>query len=115
MRGDAVAFPPGSCAFTHVHQGPGIRCLTEGGIRIDTHRRSNSYGSGGAWYEAGPDPVFAQAAEDRPSRFVRVLILPRALLGKSSIHYVNEEDRAKPKSQTYKVYADAPISFETKK
>jgi len=115
MRGDSVAFPPGGCAFTHVHQGPGIRCLTEGGIRVDTHHRSNSYGPGGAWYEAGPDPVFAQAAEDTPSRFIRVLILPRALLGKSSIHYVNEEDRAKPKSQTYKIYADAPISFEAKK
>jgi hypothetical protein len=43
------------------------------------------------------------------------MILPRALLGKSSISYVNEEDKAKPKSQTYKVYADAPITFEPKK
>ncbi len=66
MRGDSVAFPPGGCAYTHVHQGPGIRCLIEGGIRIDTHHRSTSYGPGGAWYEAGPDPVFAQAdAETR--------------------------------------------------
>ena len=81
MRGDSVAFPPGGCAYTHVHQGPGIRCLIEGGIRIDTHGRSTSYGPGGAWYEAGPDPVFAQAAEDKPSRFIRVLILPRALQG----------------------------------
>ncbi|MEJ2376178.1 MAG: hypothetical protein P8Y71_12440 [Pseudolabrys sp.] len=115
MRGDSVAFPPGGCAFAHVHQGPGIRCLVEGGIRIDTHGRSNSYGPGGAWYEAGPDPVFAQAAEDRPSRFIRVLILPRALAGKSSIQYVNEEDKAKPKTQTYKVYADAPIEFGGKR
>ena len=115
MRGDSVAFPPGGCAFTHVHQGPGIRCLIEGGIRIDTHGRSVSYGPGGAWYEAGPDPVFAQAASDRPSRFIRVLILPRALQGMSSLSYINEEDKAKPKSQQYKIYADAPISFETRK
>jgi hypothetical protein len=115
MRADSVAFPPGGCAFTHVHQGPGIRCMIDGGIRIDTHGRSTSYGPGGAWYEAGPDPVFAQAAEDRPSSFVRVMILPRALLGKSSIRYVNEEDKAKPKSQSYKIYADAPIAFEAKK
>ena len=40
MRGDSVTFPPGGCALTHVHQGPGIRCLIEGGIRIDTHGRS---------------------------------------------------------------------------
>jgi len=115
MRGDSVAFPPGGCAYTHVHQGPGIRCLIEGGIRIDTRGRSTSYGPGGAWYETGTDPVFAQAASDRPPRFIRVMILPRALIGKSSIQYVREEDKAKPRSQQYKVYADAPISFEAKK
>jgi hypothetical protein len=115
MRADSVGFPPGGCAFLHHHQGPGIRCLFEGGIRIDTHGRSTSFGPGGAWYEAGPDPVFAQAAEDRPSRFIRVMILPHDLLGKSSIQYVNEEDRAKPKSQQYKIYADAPVTFVAKK
>ena len=111
MRGDSVAFPPGSCAYLHRHQGPGIRCVIEGGMRIDTHGRSTSYGPGSAWYETGIDPVFAQAADDRPSRFIRVMILPRALIGKSSIEYVNEEDKAKPKSQRYKIYADAPITF----
>ena len=111
MRGDSVAFPPGGCAYLHRHQGPGIRCLIEGGMRIDTHGRSTSYGPGSAWYETGIDPVFAQAADDRPSRFIRVMILPRALIGKSSIEYVNEEDKSKPKSQRYKIYADAPITF----
>jgi hypothetical protein len=110
LRGDSVAFPPGGCAYLHRHQGPGIRCLVEGGIRIDTHGRSTSYGPGGAWYESGPDPVFAQAA-NRPTRFVRVMILPRAYLGKSSVEYLNEEDKAKPKSQQYKIYADLPIAF----
>jgi hypothetical protein len=115
MRGDSVAFPPGGCAYLHWHQGPGIRCLIDGGIRIDTHGRSTSYGPGGAWYEAGPDPVFAQAAADKPSRFIRVMILPRELTGKSSLQYLNEEDKAKPKTQSYKIYADAPISFGAKK
>ena len=109
LRGDSVAFPPGGCAYLHRHQGPGIRCLIEGGIRIDTHGRSTSYGPGGAWYETGPDGVFAQAA-DRPTRFIRVMILPRACLGKSSIEYLNEEDKAKPKSQSYKIFVDTPIS-----
>jgi hypothetical protein len=108
LRGDSVAFPPGGCAYLHRHQGPGIRCLLEGGIRIDTHGRSTSYGPGGAWYETGPDGVFAQAA-DRPTRFIRVMVLPRAYLGKSSVEYLNEEDKAKPKSQQYKIYADMPI------
>src|SRR5215475_10648072 len=64
LRGDSVAFPPGGCAYLHRHQGPGIRCLLDGGIRIDTGGRSTSYGPGGAWYESGPVPVFAQAAAD---------------------------------------------------
>jgi hypothetical protein len=109
LRGDSVGFPPGGCAYLHRHQGPGIRCLLEGGIRIDTNGHSASFGPGGAWFEAGPDAVFAQAAADRPSRFIRVMVLPRELAGKSSIQYVNAEDKDKPKSQQYKVYADAPI------
>lgn len=111
LRGDSVAFPPGGCAYLHTHQGPGIRCLIEGGIRIDTHGRSTSYGPGGAWFESGPEPVFAQAAPDRPSRFIRVMILPRALLGKSSIQLVNEDDKSKPRAQQYKIFVDAPIAF----
>ena len=113
LRGDSVAFPPGGCAYLHRHQGPGIRCLIDGGIRIDTHGRSTSYGPGGAWYETGPDGVFAQAA-DRPTRFIRVMILPRAYLGKSSVEYLNDEDKAKPKSQAYKIYADMPLTMETR-
>src|SRR5262245_26092598 len=109
LRGDSVAFPPGGCAYRHTHQGPGIRCLLEGGIRIDTAGRSTSYGPGSAWYESGPEPVFAQAA-DRPSRFIRVMILPRALLGKSSLQLVDPADAAKPRAQQYQIFADAPIA-----
>jgi hypothetical protein len=110
LRGDSVAFPPGGCAFLHKHWGPGIRCLIDGGIRIDTHGRSTSYGPGSAWYETGSDPVFAQAAMDRPSRFIRVMVLPRSLLGKSSFQFVNEEDKAKPRVQQYKIFTDLPIA-----
>ena len=109
LRGDSVAFPGGGCAYRHTHQGPGIRCLIEGGIRIDTAGRSTSYGPGGAWYESGPEPVFAQAA-DRPSRFIRVMILPRAVLGKSSLQLVDPADAAKPRAQQYQIFADAPIA-----
>jgi hypothetical protein len=110
LRGDSVAFPPGGCAYPHRHQGPGIRCLLEGGIRIDTHGRSTAYGPGGAWYESGPEPVFAQAAPDRPSRFIRVMILPRELIGKSSLQFVNYDDKSKPRVQQYRIFADAPIA-----
>lgn len=111
LRGDTVAFPPGGCAYLHRHRGPGIRCLIEGGIRIDTGGCSTSYGPGGAWYENGPEPVFAQAASDRATRFVRMMILPRALLGKSSIEYLDPAVQERPKSQSYRIFADAPIVF----
>ena len=91
-RGDSVAFPPGGCAYLHRHQGPGIRCVIEGELRVDTNGQSHTYGVGEAWFESGPEPVFAQAG-DRPTRFIRVMILPRALIGKSSIQYVNEDDK----------------------
>jgi hypothetical protein len=111
FRGDSVAFPPGGTALTHRHQGPGIRCMIEGAIRIETHGRSTSYGPGGAWFETGPDDVFAQADLHRPSRFIRVMVLPRTLLGQSSIRYVREEDKNKPKSQKYEVFIDQPIAL----
>ena len=66
LRGDSVAFPPGGCAYLHRHQGPGIRCLIEGGIRIDTHGRSTCYGPGGAWYESGPEPGFCSGRRRPP-------------------------------------------------
>jgi quercetin dioxygenase-like cupin family protein len=108
-RGDSVAFPPGGCAYLHRHQGPGIRCLIDGELRVDAVGQSRTYQVGDAWYETGPDPVFAQAGE-RPTRFIRVMILPRALIGKSSIQYVNEEDKARPKAQQYRVFVDAPLT-----
>jgi hypothetical protein len=109
MRCDSVAFPPGGCAYLHAHQGPGVRCLREGSIRIDSGGRSHSYLPGEPWFEAGPEPVFAQADAERPSRFIRVMLLPRGLLGKSSIRYLRDEDRDKPKSQTYRSYFEAFI------
>jgi hypothetical protein len=109
MRCDAVRFPPGGCAFLHTHEGPGIRCLREGRIRIDTGGTSSRYEPGQAWFEAGPEPVFAQACEEQCTTFVRVMVLPAELKGKSSIRYVNEEDLEKPKSQRYKGYVDELI------
>ena len=106
MRCDSVAFPPGGCAHTHTHKGPGIRCLQKGPIRIDSDGHSSHFGPGEPWFEAGPVPVFAQADSELESRFIRISILPRALEGKSSITYVLPEDRDKPKSQTYRGYFD---------
>ena len=53
MRCDRVGFPPKGEALTHVHQGPGIRCLLAGSIRIDSEGASHSYAPGQAWFESG--------------------------------------------------------------
>jgi hypothetical protein len=38
------------------------------------------------------------------------MILPLSYLGKSSVQYLNEEDKAKPKSQAYKIFVDMPLT-----
>jgi len=106
MRCDRVDFPPGGIAYTHVHRGPGIRCLLAGAIRVEVNGKAHDIEPGGAWFEAGPDPVLATASKTVPTAFVRVMILPRELRGKSSIRYVNPEDADKPKLQTYRVFID---------
>ncbi len=112
LRCDRVDFPPGGEAFLHTHQGCGTRCLVSGSIRIDTQGTSHSYGPLQAWFENGTDPVFAAADSLQPSAFVRVMILPRALLGgKSSIKYVRAEDLDRPKSQRYQIFVDTPIEL----
>lgn len=111
MRCDRVDFPAGGEALTHVHQGPGIRCLLSGTIRIDAEGQSHSYGPGEAWFEAGPEPVYAAASRETASGFARVMVLPRACQGKSSIRYVRPEDADKPKSQKYQIFADEFIGL----
>ncbi len=109
MRCDRVDFPPGGIAYTHTHQGGGIRCLLYGEIRVQVAGNEHLVRPGGAWFEAGPDPVLALASATEPTAFARVMILPAELRGKSSIRYVLREDQDKPKRQTYQLFVDEPI------
>jgi hypothetical protein len=111
MRCDRVFFPKGGIAYTHVHQGPGIRYCLEGKIRIETEGQSHSYGAGEAWFEIGSSPVLAPTSEETETGFVRCFILPRACKGRSSIRYVLKEDAAKPKSQRYRVLGERFIEL----
>ena len=111
MRCDRVEFPPGGVAYTHTHQGPGIRCLQQGKIRIDTAGASHTHAPGEAWFESGPDPVFAAGAADADTAFVRVMILPSIYLGRSSIRYMLAEDQDKPKRQSYQIFIDAALAL----
>jgi len=111
MRCDRVDFPPGGLAYTHTHKGSGIRCLQSGRIRIESEGHDFWVEPHGAWFETGIDPVFAETRADGSSHFVRVMILPRAMQGKSSISYVKPEDVDKPKQQKYQVFVDEPIKL----
>jgi hypothetical protein len=111
MRCDRVFFPKGGIAYTHVHQGPGIRYCLEGKIRIETQGHSHSYGQGEAWFEIGSAPVLAPTSEEAETGFVRCFILPRACKGRSSIRYVLREDAAKPKTQRYRVLGERFIEL----
>jgi quercetin dioxygenase-like cupin family protein len=109
IRCDRVDFPPGGVAHLHTHQGPGIRVLLHGAIRIETAGRSLEYGPLQAWFEPGPEPVFAATSQSGPTAFVRCMVLPGRLRGHSSIRYVREQDAAKPKTQRYTVFVDEPL------
>lgn len=111
MRCDRVGFPKGGIAYTHIHQGPGIRYCLEGSIRIESEGRVNSYAPGEAWFEIGSSPVLAPTSTETETTFVRCFILPRACKGRSSIRYVRPEDADKPKVQRYRVLGERFIDL----
>ena len=92
VRCDRVDFPLGGVAHRHTHPGPGIRYLLQGEIEIETEGRSTFYGTGGAWFESGPDPVVARASAHLETSFVRALVLPAEWAGKRTIRYLDPMD-----------------------
>jgi hypothetical protein len=106
MRCDTVSFPPGGEAFTHLHQGPGIRITLDGEITIETEGAERTYRPGEAWAEKGVLPVYASTTEDSSTTFVRCFLLPRQAKGVSSLRIVRPEDRAKVNTQSYRVLAE---------
>ena len=106
MRCDKVELPPGGIAYTHTHRGGGIRCLVEGSFNVKVDGKTTVISPLEAWFESGPDPVYAWAPDDKPGHFSRVMILPRWLKEKSSIRYMKPEDAEKPKLQKYTIFLD---------
>ncbi|MGH7335775.1 MAG: hypothetical protein ACREKS_24100 [Candidatus Rokuibacteriota bacterium] len=63
---------------------------------------------GGAWFESGREPVYAAAALDEETSFIRVTVQPAEIRGRSSIMYVNPADATR-KPRSYTVLIDEPI------
>jgi hypothetical protein len=111
VRCDRVELPPQGIAYLHTHRGPGIRCLIEGRFRVEAAGLAQTVERYGAWFENGSDPVEARAVSDGPAAFVRVMVLPRDLLGQKSIQYVRDADKDRPKPQRYQVFVDEPVTL----
>lgn len=106
MRLDSVTFPAGGTAWTHQHQGPGIRICQSGEITIETKGTISTYGPGEAWSETGIDPVLAPTTPDSATTFIRCLVLPAHTRGTSSLRVMLPEDRAKPNTQSYHIFSE---------
>ena len=110
MRCDRVDFSPGQITATHTHPGAGIRCLLFGEFTVQLHEKQTVVRPGGAWFERGPDPVYAVASATEPAAFVRVMILPREFKGKRTIQLVRPEAQGK-RSQKYTIFLDEEIDL----
>lgn len=109
LRCDRIDFPPGGVAYRHTHPGPGIRRMLFGSLVVETDGTSRAYGPGGAWFERGPDPVYAAAGAEEPSAFVRVMLLPSEWAGKRTISYLDPADEDRPKRQRPTLFFDRPL------
>ncbi len=74
LRADRVDFPPGGVAYTHTHQGPGIRVLRHGRFRVKTGGREIALAPGDPWFERGPDPVYARPKSQTYTVFIDALV-----------------------------------------
>jgi len=111
MRCDRVDFDLGGEALPHRHKGGGIRCLIAGAmeLRVEGHAE-RTIKPGEAWFESGREPVYARAASDQATSFIRCAILPREIRGQSSIVYVDPA-HAGSKPRRYTVFVDEPIEL----
>ncbi|HZP37829.1 MAG TPA: cupin domain-containing protein [Methylomirabilota bacterium] len=111
MRCDRVDFEPGGVAPWHRHRGGGIRCLLRGRLEVTVGEAApRTVAPGEAWFESGREPVQAVAAPEETS-FVRFSILPAAILGQSSILYVDPATATAGRPRRYTVYVDEPITL----
>ena len=110
MRCDRVDFPPGAVAYRHVHPGPGIRRLLFGELTVTTGGLTTTHRAGGAWFESGPEPVYAESSATGETAFVRVMLLPAEWVGKRTIRYTDPADADRPARQRARVFLEEPLA-----
>jgi hypothetical protein len=112
MRCDRVNLPAASVRQLHVHAGPGIRYLMSGNFHVETAGQVLDINPGQAWFETGPDPVFAASSKTETSHFIRLLVLPSDFLGRRSGRTLHKEDEDKITPSTTELFIDTPIALQ---
>ena len=110
MRCDRVDFPPGAVAYRHTHPGPGIRRLLFGELTVTTGGTTTTHRAGGAWFESGPEPVYAESSATEETAFVRVMLLPAEWAGRRTIRYTDPADANRPARQRARVFLEEPLA-----
>ena len=105
FRLDRVEFSPAFETPKHGHKGPGIRRLYEGRIVAEIGDEVRRLDQGDAWFETGHDPVIGRNIAPH-SGFVRAMVLPVALHGKSTFIPWDETEAAKPRGTLRTEYFD---------
>lgn len=111
LRLDQVCFPVGAQAFRHIHHGAGIRVLIDGEIDIISDHDRMTIQTGGAWFEDVASPVQAIPQNEKFASFIRAMAIPARFEGQSTIEYLDEADKKRPKLQTTQRFFDQPIRF----
>jgi len=109
IRCERADFPLGSETPKHTHLGPGIRSLLCGEVDAEIGDERAVYRKGEAWFERGPDPVIGRSSPTLRTAFVRFMVLPAHLQGRSSFQYWDEKAKQIPRSQNFKQFVDKPI------
>ena len=105
FRLDRVEFSPGFETPKHGHKGPGIRRLYAGRLVADIGDEVRRVDPGDAWFETGHDPVIGRNLVPH-SGFVRAMVLPADLHGKTTFIPWDETEAAKPRGTLRTEYFD---------
>jgi len=101
--------PAGRLRLSAHHQGPGIRCLLDGGT-ASTRAAARPRTPGSAWYDERGGAGIRSSRRRPAGRFIRVMILRRALSAKARCNSSTPPTWPSPARQQYRIFADAPIT-----
>jgi hypothetical protein len=95
FRADGTIIGPGLVTPLHLHPGPGMRCMIEGALSVETLCTEVRHEVGDWWYETNVHPVTARSDAEMGTRFIRAMVLPPELAGFPTVHCCDPADAVK--------------------